>query len=341
MQTRPQGGPVNTTRTIDVHAHILAEDTIELWRKEAPKTAPRLTEIDADFGVLEVAGVPYRPFPRGGWDLERRLKDMDAAEVDVQVLSNTPQTFLYNLDASQTADASALQNDQIAKLVKERPDRFMGMATLPMQNPERAVAELRRAVRDLGLVGAQIGTHIEGKNLDDPGLAAFWAAVAELDAFIMIHPTKPAGGDRNKAYYLTNLIGNPLETTIAAASLAFGGVMERHPDLKILLVHGGGYVPYQYGRWTHGWEVRGEPKQFLKIDPEASVRRFYYDTITHGKPALEYLVSLMGASRVVLGSDYPYDMGNWELVREARALPIPEADRACILGGNAEALFRK
>jgi aminocarboxymuconate-semialdehyde decarboxylase len=115
-------------------------------------------------------------------------------------------------------------------------------------------------VRDLGLVGAQIGSHIEGKNLDDPGLAPFWDAVAELDAFIMIHPTKPAGGARTHAYYLANLVGNPLETTIAAASLVFGGVMEKHPKLKILLVHGGGYVPYQYGRWSHGYEVRDEPK---------------------------------------------------------------------------------
>jgi aminocarboxymuconate-semialdehyde decarboxylase len=326
-------------RTIDVHAHILAEDTMALWRKEAPQTAPKLTMADAAFGVLEVAGVPYRPFPRGGFDLETRLADMDAAEVDVQVLSNTPQTFLYDQDAGLTAATSALQNDQIARLVKARPDRFRGMATLPMQDPGRAVAELTRAVRELGLVGAQIGSHIEGKNLDDPGLAPFWAAVAELDAFIMIHPTKPAGGARTDAYYLANLVGNPLETTIAAASLTFGGVMEKHPKLKILLVHGGGYVPYQYGRWSHGYEVRDEPRKSLKADPEASVRRFYYDTITHGKPALEYLVANMGASRIVLGSDYPYDMGNWELVREARALPISDADKERILGGNAAALF--
>jgi aminocarboxymuconate-semialdehyde decarboxylase len=330
---------MTAAKTIDVHAHILAEDTIALWQKEAPKTAPKLTAIDADNSVIEVAGVPYRPFPRGGWDLERRLADMDAAEVDVQVLSNTPQTFLYDQDASLTASTAALQNDQIARLVKARPDRFRGMATLPMQDPARAIGELTRAVRELGLVGAQIGSHVEGKNLDDPGLAPFWNAVAELDTFIMIHPTKPAGGARTQAYYLANLVGNPLETTIAAASLTFGGVMEKHPRLKILLVHGGGYVPYQYGRWSHGWEVRDEPKKFLKVDPEASVRRFYYDTITHGKPALEYLVSLMGTSHIVLGSDYPYDMGNWELVREARALPIAEADKNRILGGNAAALF--
>ena len=332
---------MNAVRTIDVHAHILAEDTIGLLQKEAPGIGLKRTAIDADNAVLEVGGVPYRPFPRGGWDLERRLADMDAAEVDVQVLSNAPQTFLYNQDAALTAATAALQNEQIAKLTKAHPDRFMGMATLPMQDPARAIAELKRAVRELGLVGAQIASHIEGKNLDDPGLTPFWAAVAELDAFIMIHPVKPAGGDRIKSYYLANLIGNPLDTTIAAACLAFGGVMERHPKLKILLVHGGGFVPYQYGRWNHGWNVRGEPKQFLDKEPEASIRRFYYDTITHGKPALEYLVATMGADHVVLGSDYPYDMGNWELVREARALAISEADKAKILSGNAEGLLKR
>lgn len=332
---------MNAVRTIDVHAHILAEDTISLLQKEAPQIGLKRTEIDADNAVLEVAGVPYRPFPRGGWDLERRLADMDAAEVDMQILSNAPQTFLYNQNAGLTGTISAVQNEQIARLVKARPDRFMGIATLPMQDPARAIAELKRAMGELGLLGAQIATHIEGKNLDDPSLAPFWAAVAELDAFIMIHPVKPAGGDRIKSYYLANLIGNPLDTTIAAACLAFGGVMQRHPKLKILLVHGGGFVPYQYGRWNHGWNVRGEPKQFLKEEPEAAIRRFYYDTITHGKPALEYLVATMGAAHVVLGSDYPYDMGNWELVREARALAISDADKAKILSGNAEALLKR
>jgi aminocarboxymuconate-semialdehyde decarboxylase len=332
---------MNAVRTIDVHAHILAEDTIRLLQKEAPQIGLKNTMVDAESAVLEVAGVPYRPFPRGGWDLERRLADMDAAEVDMQVLSNAPQTFLYNQDAALTAATAALQNEQIARLTKSHPDRFMGMATLPMQDPERAVAELTRAVRDLGLVGAQIGSHIEGRNLDDPSLAPFWAAVAELDAFIMIHPVKPAGGERTKAYYLANLIGNPLDTTIAAACLAFGGVMDRHPNLKVLLVHGGGFVPYQYGRWNHGWRVREEPKRFIDHEPEPAIRRFYYDTITHGKPALEYLVATLGADHVVLGSDYPYDMGNWELVRDARALAIPDADKARILGGNAERLFGK
>ena len=153
-----------------------------------------------------MAGTSYKPFPRGGWDLNRRLKDMDTAEVDMQVVSNTPQTFLYNQDPQVTLAASRIQNDQIAKLVHDRPDRFMGMATLPMQAPDLAAEELQRCMRKLGLVGCQIGSNINGKNLDDPSLGPFWQMADALGAFIMVHPTQVAGADRLKNYYLANLI---------------------------------------------------------------------------------------------------------------------------------------
>ena len=326
-------------RTIDIHTHILTEETIGLLAKEAPWVAPKLTPIDDDFAVLEVAGTPYRPFPRGGWELERRFKDMDAAEVDVHVLSATPQTYLYDQDPAMTVATSALQNDQIAKLVKAHPDRFMGIATLPMQVPERAAEELTRAMRQLGMHGAMIGSNIVGKNLDDPSLEPVWATAAELGAFMIIHPANVAGADRLRSYYLANLIGNPLDTTIAAACLVFGGVMERHPKLNVLLVHGGGFVPYQAGRWAHGWHVRPEPKVHVKKSPEPWINRFYYDTILHAKPQLEFLVASAGPPRVLMGSDYPYDMGTGECVRQVNALWIDDTEKAAILNGNAVKLL--
>jgi aminocarboxymuconate-semialdehyde decarboxylase len=326
-------------QAIDVHAHILAEDTIKLLQKEAPKIALKLTPIDRDNFVFELAGVPYRPFPRGGFDLQQRFADMKTSEVDMQVLSNTPQTFLYNQDAALTAATSALQNEQIGKLVAAHPDRFMGIATLPMQAPEKAAEELRRAMRTLGLCGAQIGSNVNGKNLDDPSFEPLWIAANELSAFIMVHPTQVAGADRLKNYYLNNLIGNPLDTTIAAACLVFGGVIARYPAIKFFMVHGGGFVPYQAGRWQHGWHVRPEPQAKLKQPPEAAIRSLYFDTILHGKPALEFLVATFGAAHVLLGSDYPYDMGTFECVRQVKALSIPEADRATILGGLARTLL--
>jgi aminocarboxymuconate-semialdehyde decarboxylase len=255
------------------------------------------------------------------------------------VLSATPQTYLYDQEAALGAATSRLQNDQIAKLVKAHPDRFMGIATLPMQAPERAAAELTRAVRQLGMHGAMIGSNIAGKNLDDPSFEPVWAAAAELGAFMMIHPANVAGADRLRSYYLANLIGNPLDTTIAAACLVFGGVLQRHPKLNVCLVHGGGFVPYQAGRWAHGWHVRPEPKVNVKQSPEPWIDRFYYDTILHAKPQLEFLVSSVGASRVLLGSDYPYDMGTGECVRQVDALGIGDDSKAAILNGNATALL--
>jgi aminocarboxymuconate-semialdehyde decarboxylase len=285
--------------------------------------------------------VAYRPFPRGGHDIERRFKDMDAAEVDVHLLSVAPQTWLYGQESAVGIAGATIQNDEIARLVKEHPERFSGIATLPMQAPDKAADELRRAMRKLGLHGAMIGSNIGGKNLDDPSFEPLWAAAEELDAFMMIHPGNVAGADRLRSYYLGNLIGNPLDTTIAGACLIFGGVLERHPKLNFIMSHGGGFIPYQGGRWVHGWEVRPEPKVHVKHSPAPYLDRFLYDTILHAQAPLEFLISSVGANRVFLGSDYPYDMGTGECVRQVRAANIAAADRDTILGGHAAKILSK
>ncbi len=328
-------------RIIDTHTHVLADATIALLQKEMPRLALRLTPIDADNSVLEVAGVPYRPFPKGGHDIARRLADMDAADVDMHVLSATPQTWLYGEEPAVGAAAAAIQNDEIARLVQAHPDRFAGLATLPMQAPDKAADELRRAMRKLGLHGAMIGSNIGGKNLDDPSFEPLWATAAELDAWMMIHPGNVAGAERLRAYYLTNLIGNPLDTTIAGACLIFGGVLQRHPTLNFVMVHGGGFIPYQGGRWVHGWQVRPEPKVHLKESPAPYLDRFSYDTILHSDTSLAFLIASVGAARVFLGSDYPYDMAMLDCVRHVRGLAIAEADRDMILGGHAAAILGK
>jgi len=329
------------TKTIDIHTHVLADATIKLMQKEVPSLGLKMAPYDADNSICEVAGVAYRPFPRGGHDIERRFKDMAAAEVDVHLLSVAPQTWLYGQEAAVGVAASAIQNDEIARHVKEHPDRFSGIATLPMQAPDKAADELRRAMRKLGLHGAMIGSNIGGKNLDDPSFEPVWAAAEELDAFMMIHPGNVAGADRLRSYYLGNLIGNPLDTTIAGACLIFGGVLERHPKLNFIMSHGGGFIPYQGGRWVHGWEVRPEPKVHVKHSPAPYLDRFLYDTILHAKAPLEFLISSVGANRVFLGSDYPYDMGTGECVRQVRAANISAADRDIILGDHAAKILSK
>jgi aminocarboxymuconate-semialdehyde decarboxylase len=264
---------------------------------------------------------------------------MAASKVDVQVLSVCPQTFVYAQPPALAAAFARIQNEQLAKLVKARPERFLAIATLPMQAPKLAADELRHAVRTLGLRGAQIGSNVAGKNLDDPALEPVWATAAELDAFILLHPINVAGVDRLSSYYLNNLIGNPLDTTIAAACLVFSGVLERHPSLKICLAHGGGFVPYQAGRFLHGWHVRKEPKSKLPKPPTESLGRFYFDTIVHSKDVLEFLVGNAGVDRVLLGSDYPFDMGMPDGVLQVRGLSIPAGDQSSILGGRAKALL--
>jgi len=281
----------------------------------------------------------YRPFPTGGFDIARRLQDMDATGVDVHVLSATPQTYLYKQEAALGATTSAIQNDQIAKHIAAHPTRFMGIATLPMQDPKLAADELTRAMTKLGLRGAMFASNILGKNLDDPSFEPLWAAAEELGAFMFIHPNNVAGAERLKSYYLVNLIGNPLDTTIAAACLVFGGVMDRHPRLKVCLAHAGGFMPYQAGRWIHGWRVRPEPKKNIPQEPATIVGRFLYDTIAHSDESLAFLIERAGAARVMLGSDYPYDMAMMDCVAHVRGLKISDADKAAILGTRAEALL--
>ncbi len=310
-------------------------------QKAAPSLALQLKHIDERSGILEIAGVTQKPFPREAWDLELRLQDMDKSHVDIQLLSNTPQSFLYDQEASLGAACAEIQNDQIASLVRKHPDRFLGLATLPMQAPERAAQELRRAMGSLGLLGFHLASNIQGRNLDDPDLEPVWEAAQALGAFVLIHPFKVAAGERLKSYYLKNLIGNPLDTTIAAASLLFGGVIERYPAISFCFSHGGGFVPYQAGRFIHGWNVRPEPKQFLSRGPAESLGRMYYDTILHSDATLKFLIDSVGASHVLLGSDYPFDMGYYEGVRQVRSLSIPEGDQDLILGGMATALLRK
>jgi len=315
---------------------------MRLIQKEAPKLAATLKDEKADPTTLTVAGVAYQPFIRGGWDIETRLSDMDRTGVDVQVLSATPQTYYYDQDAAAGVTLSALQNEQIAKHVKDHPDRFMGIATLPMQAPEKAAAELKRGITQLGLRGAMIGSNCEGKNLDDPSFEPFWQMAHDLDAFIFIHPVSVAGANRLKEYYLRNFIGNPLDTTIAAACLVFGGVLEKFPNLNVVLAHGGGFVPYQTGRWIHGWhERKPEPQAKLKKSPKEFIEKLRYDTILHAEPQLESLIGWVGPQRVLLGSDYPYDMAMMDLVRHVRGLKISEADKAVILGSEAEKLLAK
>jgi len=324
-------------RTIDTHTHICTLETAALITKAGVKVT--ITPDDAESAAFDVNGTVYRPFPTGGFDIARRLKDMDTTGVDIHVLSASPQTYLYNVEPELAATVAAIQNDQMAKHIAAHPDRFWGIATLPLAQPARAADELKRAMTKLGLRGAMFASNVKGINLDDPMFEPLWATAEELGAFMFIHPNNVAGGDRLKSYYLQNLIGNPLDTTIAAVSLLFGGVFDRYPKLKVMLAHGGGFTPYQAARWEHGWAVRPEPKKNVPAQPKNVAGKFFYDTILHSKPVLEFLIKHTGVAHVMLGSDYPYDMGMMDCVAHVRGLSISDTDKDSILGGRAEQLL--
>ena len=326
--------------TIDIHAHMLPEETIRRLGKESPRVAPKLIQQPDGSTIMEIAGkVVQRPMPRECWDLDLRLADMDRHGVDMQAVCATVHTFFYDEERSLAAACAVLQNDEIAAVAKRRPDRFMALATLPMQDPQRAADELKRAMGVLGLRGAQIGSNVNGRNLDDPSLEPVWAMANELKAFILVHPHgEILPGDRLKSYYMRNFVGLPFETTMAGAALVFGGVIERHPDIAFCLCHGGGFVPYQAGRFVHAFNVRAEPKTRLKGSPEASLARLHYDTIVHSSRALEFLIATVGPEHVLLGSDYPFDMGELDCV--ARVKSISSEGREIVLGERAKELLR-
>jgi aminocarboxymuconate-semialdehyde decarboxylase len=321
-------------RTIDIHAHVLTREAMTRMQREASAAAPRLEE-----DTLVVGQFRFARFPRGAWDVEQRLADMDAAGVDVQAVSVVPFTLLYELEPAVTSTFAQIQDESIAELVRDHPTRFVGLATVPLQDPPAAARELRRAVRELALRGIEIGTNVAGRNLDAPELDVVWSAAAELGAFVFVHPQSVAAADRLANYYLFNLLGNPLDTSIAAASLVFGGVLERYQNLHICLAHGGGFIPYQRGRLEHGWRVRQEPRRLLQQPPAASFDRLYYDTILHADAALRFLASTAGVEHVLLGSDYPFDMGPTDPVGKVKRAIPEESEHSAVLGGTAGRLL--
>ncbi len=271
------------------------------------------------------------------WDPSVRLADCERTGVHVQVLSTVPVMFSYGAKPADTHDLSRLLNDHIAGLCAEFPDRFVGLGTVPMQDDRLAVQELERCVTELGMPGIQIGSHVNGWNLDEPALFPIFEAAQALNAAVFVHPWEMLGRDRMKKYWLPWLVGMPAETSLAICSVIFGGVLERLPDLRIAFAHGGGAFAFTLGRIEHGFRVRPDLcATDSSIPPGDLLRRLYVDSLVHDPRALQYLVDLMGADRVALGSDYPFPLGEAEpgkLIAETVALD--ETQRQRLLSGTA------
>ncbi len=252
----------------------------------------------------------FREIEDNCWDPERRLGYCDSSGVAIQVLSTVPVMFCYWTKPADGLDLSRLLNDHIAGVVERYPARFRGLGTVPLQDPDLACREMERCVRELGLSGLQIGSHVNGWNLDEPALFPFFQRARDLNVPIFVHPWEMAGKDRMPKYFLPWLVGMPGETTLAICSLIFGGVLDRLAGLRICFAHGGGAFPYTLPRIEHGFRTRPDLCAVNGCrNPRSYVGSFYVDSLVHDPGALRYLISVMGAERIALGSDYPFPLG--------------------------------
>jgi aminocarboxymuconate-semialdehyde decarboxylase len=281
-----------------------------------------------------LGNIPIGPITSHYHDLNVRLRSMDKQGVAVHALSLMPP-MVYWADGALGLRLARLVNDAMAEATRTHPDRFVALATLPLQDPEAAVTEAERAVTELGCRGLYLGTNVRGKELADRLFLSVFERIYTLRVPIFLHPLNIIGAQRFTGYYLHNLLGNPFDTAVAAANLIFSGLLDRFPKLEICLPHAGGAFPYLIGRINHGWKVREECRA-LKKPPSSYLRRFTYDTISHAPEALRYLINLVGADRVMLGSDYCFDMGYERPVEVVNRLPgLTRAEREKILGANA------
>jgi aminocarboxymuconate-semialdehyde decarboxylase len=268
---------------------------------------------------------------------------MDASGIQLQIVSTWTDMAGDNLPNAEAARWARLQNVTLAEDIKAHPNRFLGMATLPMCDPVRAIKELNFVVEEFGIRSVEIGTNINGRDLDHPDFRPLWRRIRDLDVFVLLHPPmRPVGLERTGSYFLNNLISYPVDTTIAAARLLFSGLFQELKGLKICLAHSGGFLPYQIGRMDRGYEAHPACKKALNTRPSQLINAFIYDSLTHNDAALSFLVEVADSSRVVYGSDYPFEMLDPHGIKRINALnEIDEKQRADILGGNMRTLLNQ
>lgn len=327
------------TLTVDIHSHVEVPESAELAMPQfRPELDPRMlhqpeesTRYNRELRatIMDKFRLP-----------ETRLADMDLQGVDVQALAIAPPQYFYWLDEPTGARAASMQNDRIAEMVAAHPRRFVGIANLPMDHPGAAVTEMARAHRDLKFNGFELNADVNGGDLDDPRFDPVWEKACELQMLAILHPHGFTHPQRMGDYYLANVICMPLASTLAVSRMILGGVWERFPDLRMLVVHGGGYLPFYPARTDHAYRHRPELRRHISRPPGEYLRLLYFDTIVFDPAAVEYLVTRFGAEHVLMGTDYPFDMGPTDPLGFLARARLTQHQRDLVLGGNAARLLR-
>ena len=327
--------------TIDIHCHLATPASrapVEAHRR--PESEPYDFYMGSD--SKEHNQVMFPKIRSQLVEPAARIEHMDRMGIDVQGLATFVSEYFYWAPGADGAESARIQNDNLADAAAANPDRFVAIAaTVPLQDVDLAIAELDRAVDDLGFKGLQIGGTIDGRNLDEPRFRPFWAAVEAKGIPVILHPSGYPESERFSDYFLVNCIGNPLETMVAATRMIFSGLFEEHPELKLVLLHGGGYLPFYSSRADHTWEVRPETRVNIPDHPPSHyMKGLYYDTMVFQPLYLRHLVEVVGVDRIMLGTDYPFDMGETDPLALIGATDgLTEDDRAAISGGNATRIF--
>jgi aminocarboxymuconate-semialdehyde decarboxylase len=324
----------------DIHAHIIVP---EITREAASEETwrPRVYWEEGR-QIIDYGGRQIKSTVEEFVHVETILDSQDARGVDRTLLCPWVTLLRYEAGLDECLRTGRIQNEALARLAQDYPGRIQVLGTVPLQDPEQAARELEGLMKMPGVCGVEVAASVNGIYLGDDRFFPFWSGAEETGALVFIHPTtRGFSAQVFEQYYLWNSVGNPLETTITAAHMVMAGVMERHPRLNVLLAHGGGAVLALWGRLRHAHSFQPQARSRLKGPPEESLRRFYFDTLTHDRDLLRALISFAGPDHVLVGSDYPFDMGNDRPADVVRSLGLPAEDEAKILSGNARWLLEK